>query len=144
MTIEEKNLYNKVTFIIDDDWVKCIDKFGITRTKAYAASYRENARTLVNQGVTFEDWCIENAHDDPTYTAESMPKKAKSVNRGIYSKGTKIRILEGREGLTPPTGAICEVRYVDYLGILHVNYKGEGYAITDGVDSFEKVTASES
>lgn len=144
MTIEEKNLYNKVTFIIDDDWAKCIDKFGITRTKAYAASYRENSRALVREGVSFEDWCIENAHNDPTYTENSIPKKAKSANRSIYTKGTKIRIIEGQDGLTPPTGAICEVRYIDHVGMLHVRYKGEGYALTEGVDRFEKVTASES
>lgn len=71
MTVGERNLYNKVTFIIDKDWTKCIDRFGITRTKAYAASYRKNSRTLVNLGVTFEKWCIQNAQNDSTYTAES-------------------------------------------------------------------------
>lgn len=64
MNVEERNLYNRVTFIINDDWTKCIDKFGITRTKAYAVSYRENSRRLVNQGVTFERWCIENEQND--------------------------------------------------------------------------------
>jgi len=144
MTVDEKNLYNKTTFIIDDDWVKCIDKFGITRTKEYAASYRENARSLVLRGVSFKDWCVEQAHNDPTFTEESISCKARRANTSTYPKGTKIRVIEGKEDMTPPTGAICEVRYIDYMGIIHVNFEGEGYALTEGVDKFEKVTASES
>ena len=64
MTTDEKNLYNRVTFIINDDWDKCIDRFGLTRTKTYAATYRENASKLIENNIEFIDWCIEQAHND--------------------------------------------------------------------------------
>lgn len=54
-----------------------------------------------------------------------------------YPEGTKIRLIHMNDPQAVPPGTIGEVRKVDDMGTIHVNWEtGSTLGLIDGVDSF--------
>lgn len=136
---------NKATFAINRDWSYAVDTFGRIRAKEYADEYRQRAKYVYDNNITFADWCLTRAKDDATYTGPAVRGDLQTQVKRMFPKGCKIRIIEEREGHTPPAGEICSVKSVDRWGFVHISWMGQGLAlgkytgITDknGVDIFE-------
>ena len=131
---------NGLELNIGKEWTRCIDRFGNAFTKTCAASYRENIGRVVNENLSFWDWCIMKHAE----TGETCIEDIVDTLKNIFTKGTRVRIVKygGKQKL--PLGIKGTVRGVsrnaEILVALDDSWK---IRLKYGRDVCELVTVSE-
>lgn len=81
---------NGLEINIGKEWDRCIDRFGTAFSKECAESYRENIRRVVNEHLSFWDWCVmKNGETGEVSVTDAVEALCKT-----FTKGTRVRLIK--------------------------------------------------